>query len=111
MKRNKIVAAALSIIVCALCLSAPFEGVAVNSASIDVTQALSDSAVLVPESELQCDFIPTNAPTRAVLKKYTGNGTRIILPETVGGYPLTSYSVSAFDSAKNLALFRFLCYN
>ena len=102
MKRNKIVAAALSIIVCALCLSAPFEGVAVNSASIDVTQALSDSAVLVPESELQCDFIPTNAPTRAVLKKYTGNGTRIILPETVGGYPLTSYSVSAFDSAKNL---------
>lgn len=102
MKRNKIVAAALSIIVCALCLSAPFDSVAVSSTGADVTQVLSDSAVLVSESELQCDFIPVNAPTRAVLKKYTGNGTRIILPETVGGYPLTSYSVSAFDTAKNL---------
>ncbi len=102
LNRNKIVAAALSIIVCVLCLSAPFDGVAVNSTVTDVTQVLSDTAVLVPESELVCDFIPENAPTRAVLKKYTGNGTRIILPETVNGYPLTSYSVSAFDSAKSL---------
>ncbi len=106
MKRNKIVAAALSVIVCALCLSAPFDSVAVNSTGTDVTQVLSDSAVLVPESELECDFIPTNAPIKAVLKKYTGNGTRIILPETVGGYPLTSYSVSAFDTAKNLEYIR-----
>lgn len=102
MKRNKLVAAALSIIVCALCLSTPLEGVAVGAAGTEAAQALSDSAVMVPESELQCEFIPAASPTRAVLIKYTGNATRIILPETVNGYPLTSYSVAAFDNATDL---------
>lgn len=106
MKRNRIVAVVLSIVVCVLCLSTPFDGIAVNSTGTDVTQVLSDSAVLVPESELECDFIPVNAPARAVLKHYTGNQKSIILPETVGGYPLTSYSVSAFATAKNLEYIR-----
>lgn len=102
MKHNKFIAIALSIIVSALCISAPFESVAVNSTGTDVAQALADSAVLVPENELECSFLPENAPTRAILKSYTGNATRIILPETVNGYPLTGFSVSAFDNAKNV---------
>ena len=102
MKRNKFIATTLSLIVSILCISAPFESAAVNSAGKEASQSLAEMAVMVPENELQCNFIPEIAPTRAILRAYTGNAKSIILPETVNGYPLTGYSVSAFDTAKKL---------
>ena len=106
LKRNKIIAFALSVIVCALCISTPFSTVAINSEGEDVHQALADSAVLVAEGDLEYDLIPEDNPNRAYLKGYKGNETRIILPETLGGYPLTSFTTTAFK-AKHIEYIRF----
>lgn len=100
MKHNKLLAVVLSGVFALLCLSAPMETVAVTSPDVQSLSELAETAVLVDESQLEYTLVGT--PSRAVINKYTGSDTRLILPETVGGYPLTNISPSAFSEYTRL---------
>ncbi len=94
MKHNKLLSVVLCGVFALLCISAPLESAAVVSPEIQSLSDLSETAVMVNENQLEYTLIGN--PSRAVINKYTGSDTRIILPETVDGYPLANISPTAF---------------
>ncbi len=62
----------------------------------------SAEPVTPPESDFTYRKIPVNAPTKAVITKYNGNETKVIIPETLGGLTVTGIAGSAFSSRENL---------
>ncbi len=69
--------------------------------AIGGTTGVYESAepVCPPESDFTYRPIPINEPTKAVLTGYTGNETKIVIPESLDGLPVTNIAYSAF--AKN----------
>jgi len=69
--------------------------------AIGGTTGVYESAepVCPPESDFTYRPIPINEPTKAVITGYTGNETKIIVPESLDGLPVTNIAYSAF--AKN----------
>lgn len=62
----------------------------------------SAEPVTPPESDFTYRKIPVNAPTKAIITKYNGNETKVIIPETLGGLTVTGIAGSAFSSRENL---------
>ncbi len=65
--------------------------------------AQSDEPVTPDESEFTYRAIPINNPTRVTITKYTGSATKIIIPETLGGYPVELISAVAFSGNENIS--------
>ena len=55
--------------------------------------------VTPPESDFVYKKLPINAPTKIVITGYTGPETKVIVPDTIEGLPVTNITYSAF--AKN----------
>ena len=71
------------------------------------TQAeLAAMAVTPAESEFSYLLLPANNPTYAVVKGYTGDDISIIIPETLGGYPVQKVLGSAFSTSYNIQYIR-----
>lgn len=62
----------------------------------------SQEPVTPPESDFTYRKIPLNAPTKAVITKYIGNETKVIIPETLGGLTVTGIANNAFKESTNL---------
>lgn len=65
--------------------------------------AQSDEPVIPDESEFTYRAIPINNPTKVTITKYTGSATKIIVPETLGGYPVQLISANAFSGNENIS--------
>lgn len=62
----------------------------------------SESPVVPEEKDFTYRKIPASNPVKAVISSYSGSETKIILPETLGGLPVTGLSSSAFAKNENL---------
>ncbi len=62
----------------------------------------SEKPVTPPESDFTYRKTPANNPTKAVITKYSGQETKIIIPETLEGLPVTSISANAFSDNGNI---------
>ncbi len=62
----------------------------------------SSEPVCPPESDFTYRKIPLNNPTKAIITKYTGKETKVIIPETLEGIPVTSIAGNAFEGNENL---------
>lgn len=76
--------------------------------AIGGTTAVYESAepVIPPESDFTYRKIPVNEPTKAVITKYNGNETKVIIPETLGGLPVTSIAGNTFATNEKLTYVR-----
>lgn len=72
--------------------------------AISGTTTVYESAepVTPPESDFTYRKIPVNEPTKAIITKYNGNETKVIVPETLGGLTVTSIASNAFKENTNL---------
>lgn len=66
----------------------------------------SSEPVLPPESDFSYRKTPVNEPTKAIITKYNGNETKVIIPETLGGLPVTNIAGSAFAKNEKLTYVR-----
>ena len=91
----------LSFILCLAVLVSCFALTDNIPTAIGGTTAVYESAepVCPPESDFTYRPIPTNEPTKAVITGYKGNETKIIIPESIDGLPVTNVAYSTF--AKN----------
>lgn len=62
----------------------------------------SQEPVTPPESDFTYRKTPTNKPTKAIITKYNGKETKVIIPETLGGLPVSSITANAFSENENL---------
>ena len=62
----------------------------------------SKEPITPPESDFTYRKTPSNNPTKAVITKYNGKETKVIVPETLGGLPVSSISANAFSDSVNL---------
>lgn len=70
-------------------------------------EELSSMAVTPDESEFSYILLPTNNPTYAVVRGYSGDDISIIIPETLGGYPVQKVLGSAFNDNYKIQYIRF----
>lgn len=56
----------------------------------------SNEAVVPDESEFEYELLPVQNPTRASILFYSGSADKIIIPETLGGYPVEIIDCTAF---------------
>ena len=62
----------------------------------------SSGPVCPPESDFTYRKIPLNNPTKAIITKYSGKETKVIVPETLEGLPVTSIASKAFEGNEKL---------
>lgn len=62
----------------------------------------SQEPVTPPESDFTYRKTPATNPTKAVITKYTGRETKVIIPEALEGLPVTSIAAGAFSESENL---------
>ena len=62
----------------------------------------SQEPVTPPESDFTYRKTPVTNPTRAVITKYNGKETKVIIPETLEGLPVSSITANAFSESENL---------
>ena len=62
----------------------------------------SQEPVTPPESDFTYRKTPVNNPTKAVITKYNGKETKVIIPETLEGLPVSSITANAFSESENL---------
>ena len=62
----------------------------------------STEPVCPPESDFTYRAVPVNNPIKAVITGYNGKETKIILPESIDGLPVTNVSYSAFSKNEKI---------
>ena len=62
----------------------------------------SQEPVTPPESDFTYRKTPVTNPTRAVITKYNGKETKVIIPETLEGLPVSSITANAFSESETL---------
>lgn len=62
----------------------------------------SQEPVTPPESDFTYRKTPINNPTKAIITKYNGKETKVIIPETLEGLPVSSITANAFSESENL---------
>ena len=70
----------------------------------------SPEPVTPSESDFTYKAMPTNNPTKAYITSYTGKETKIIIPETLGGLPVTTISANAFANNENITYVKLPSY-
>ncbi len=62
----------------------------------------SQEPVTPPESDFTYRKTPVNNPAKAVITKYNGKETKVIIPEKLEGLPVSSITANAFSESENL---------
>ncbi len=96
MKRGKVISLILTLSVFVACLFVP--GIFANEPRVYTQEELSSMAVTPDENEFSYLLLPNNNPTYAVIRGYTGDDISIIIPETIGGYPVQKVLGSSFNN-------------
>lgn len=96
MKRGRIISLILALSLMVGCLLVP--GIFATEPYEYTQEELASMAVIPDESEFTYILLPANNPTYAVVKKYTGDDISIIIPETLGGYPVQKVLGSSFNT-------------
>lgn len=94
MKRGKILSLIISLSLAIGCLFIPS---ILATDPVELSQEeLSNMAVVPEESEFKYILLPKANPKYAVIQGYSGDDISIVIPETVGGYPVEKVLGSAF---------------
>ncbi len=96
MKRGRIISLLLALSLLIGCLLVP--GILATEPHEYTQEELSSMAVTPDESDFSYILLPNNKPTYAVVRNYTGEDISIIIPETLGGYPVQKVLGSAFKT-------------
>lgn len=62
----------------------------------------SPEPVIPPESDFTYRLYPEDEPTNVSITKYTGQETKIIIPETLGGLPVTGLTLKSFSGNEKI---------
>lgn len=62
----------------------------------------SKEPVCPPESDFTYRALPFDAPVKAVITGYSGSETKIIIPESIDGLPVTNIGYSAFSKNEKI---------
>ncbi len=73
-----------------------------GSFAIEGITTLSDEPVVAAEKDFTYILAPKNNPKYALITAYNGNAEKIIIPDTLGGYPATILSSDVFKECKTL---------
>ncbi len=63
---------------------------------VSTPAAQSSEAVTPDESEFEYELLPVQNPTKASILFYSGSADKIIIPDTLGGYPVEIIDCTAF---------------
>lgn len=67
-----------------------------------VSASDADGAVVAREKDFSYTLAPKSKPKYALVLKYTGTDSKIIIPDTLAGYPVQTLSTDVFSECKNL---------
>ena len=101
MKNKKLTALFLVISVFLLSFVVP-TGVNAQEQLIDEASTGSDNYVIAAEKDFEYIATPKDNPKWALVTKYKGNDTKIIIPETLGGYKVKTLSSYVFKECTKL---------
>ena len=101
MKKLSVILAALLLLAVAIPLSATAEAWPAEPATADIGETGPDTG-LAPLANSASDFSYTIANGAATITGYTGTSQTVVIPETIGGYPVTAIGDRAFYARNNL---------
>lgn len=90
----------VSLVLVLLSVVLPQEKAFANSFQLGKT--LSRSSGASTETDFTYALLPNGSPTRASVTGYTGDATRVVIPEKLGGYPVQIISSTAFRGNKDI---------
>ena len=102
LKFSRIVSLVLTLTIGVLCLLSPQGFFTEKTTALAVSSENSDEIVVAKESDFTYIPSPKSNPKWALVTKYTGTDNKIIIPETLGGYPVRILSAGVFEDCKNL---------
>lgn len=102
LKRWRIVSLMLTLTITALALLSPQSFLTEKTKAHAITAEVADEPVIAAESDFTYILAPKSNPKYALVQKYTGTESKIIIPETLGGYPVKILSTGVFADCKNL---------
>ena len=95
------------LIVLVLCVAFLFTAVLPHSTyALDGITTLSEEPVIAAESDFTYIAAPKNKPRYALVTEYTGSDKKIIIPETIDGYPVQVLSSYVFKNCTELTYVR-----
>ena len=98
MKIPKILALTLAVVIIALGVIVPHS---IYSKTNTATAAETEP-VVAAEKDFEYILSPKNNPKYVLVTKYTGNDSKIIIPDKIKGYPVNILSSDVFKECKNL---------
>ncbi len=101
MKNKKLTALFLVITVFLLSLIIPMGVNAQEPLPVEAAEQ-SEGYVVASEDDFEYIATPKNNPKWALVTKYKGDDTKIIIPETLGGYPVRTLSTYVFKECTKL---------
>lgn len=102
MKRKKLIALFLVISVSLVCFIIPTGVNAQEKAPDEVTAVSTNEYVVAAEKDFEYIATPKNNPKWALITKYNGTDSKIIIPETLGGYKVKTLSTYVFKDCTKL---------
>lgn len=102
MKFSRIVSLALTLTIATLSLLSPQSSFAQKSTAGAVSVNTADEPVIADENDFTYIAAPKSNPKWALVTKYTGTDSKIIIPDTLGGYPVQVLSSEVFKECNNL---------
>lgn len=96
-----------STVIISVCLALILSCIAIPPVTTSAEESVSvasyaDEAVTPAESDFKYVLLPAGAPTRASITGYTGEATKIIIPDYLGGYPVRIITSTAFSGNSEL---------
>ena len=106
MKFSRIVSLALTLTIATLCLLSPQSSFAQESSASVLSVTTADEPVIADENDFTYIATPKKNPKWALVTKYTGTDSKIIIPDTLGGYPVQVLSSEVFKECNDLTYIR-----
>ena len=101
MKKLSVILAALLLLAVAIPLAATAKAWPAEPAAADIGETGPDTG-LAPLANAASDFSYTIANGAVTITGYTGKSQTVVIPETIGGYPVTAIGDRAFYARNNL---------
>ncbi len=102
MKVSRIVSFSLILTILTLCLAFPQNSYFKTNTAAAASASSQSEPVVADESDFVYIATPKNNPKYVMITKYTGTESKIIIPDTLGGYPVRVLSTYVFKDCVNL---------
>ena len=102
MKTSRISAFVLSLVVIFSAVIIPEASVYKKTIAHAVSTTNEDEPVIAAQKDFSYTLAPKKNPKYALVLKYTGKDSKIIIPDTLGGHPVQIISSNVFSECKNL---------